>query len=122
MVYPSKLAAFTLHYIHLQKTHEFFSVHIFVYSKINSFTCVLRPFLQANFKLVFIMPNFNSYLLFNLFLFSLIMSLQLTVILPNATKDMITLDKKIPPNKKEINRYFEQVVQDGKDGSGLYCN
>lgn len=116
------MAAFTLHYIHLQKTHEFFSVHIFVYSKINSFTCVLRPFLQANFKLVFIMPNFNSYLLFNLFLFSLIMSLQLTVILPNATKDMITLDKKIPPNKKEINGYFEQVVQDGKDGSGLYCN
>ena len=66
--------------------------------------------------------NFNSYLLFNLFLFSLIMSLQLTVILPNATKDMITLDKKIPPNKKKINGYFEQVVQDGKDGSGLYCN
>ena len=50
------------------------------------------------------------------------MSLQLTVILPNATKDMITLDKKIPPNKKEINGYFELVVQDGKDGSGLYCN
>ena len=48
------------------------------------------------------------------------MSLQLTVILPNATKDMITLDKKIPPNKKEINGYFEQVVQDGKDGIGLY--
>ena len=50
------------------------------------------------------------------------MSLQLTVILPNATKDMIKLDKKIPPNKKEINGHFEQVVQDGKDGSGLYCN